>query len=321
MKAIIQQNDTLVWTEVGDSHPCGPGTVRVRITATAVNRADLSQRAGHYPPPPGITDILGLECSGVVQETAPDVNWPQVGDEVCALLAGGGYAQEVVVPAGLVLPVPKGLSLLEAAAVPEVFTTAFLNLRLEGALQPGERVLIHAGASGVGTAAVQLCSAWGNPVVVTVGSKAKCRRSETLGARLAVNRNEGPWVEQATREGKFDVILDPVGGSYLESNIHSLNPGGRLINIGLLGGREGTLPLGPLLTKRLQVKGSVLRSRSVQEKTGILARLKDEVWPLFESKQIRPIIETVLPIEEAERAHQLVQSNQTVGKVLLRVLE
>ncbi|MFA7481693.1 MAG: NAD(P)H-quinone oxidoreductase [Vulcanimicrobiota bacterium] len=321
MKAIIQQSDTLVWTEVGDSHPCGPGTVRVRITATAVNRADLSQRAGHYPPPPGITDILGLECSGVVQETAPDVNWPQVGDEVCALLAGGGYAQEVVVPAGLVLPVPKGLSLLEAAAVPEVFTTAFLNLRLEGALQPGERVLIHAGASGVGTAAVQFCSAWGNPVVVTVGSEAKCRRSETLGARLAVNRKAGPWVEQATREGKFDVILDPVGGSYLESNIHSLNPGGRLINIGLLGGREGTLPLGPLLTKRLQVKGSVLRSRSVQEKTAILARLKDEVWPLFESKQIRPIIETVLPIEEAERAHQLVQSNQTVGKVLLRVLE
>lgn len=318
MKAIQQKEDTLVWTET-DAPSLAAGDVRIKVRATAVNRADLVQRTGHYPPPPGVTDILGLECSGVVLETAGDVSWPRVGDEVCALLAGGGYAEEVVVPAGQVLPVPAGVSLLEAAALPEVYTTAWLNLRVEGELVDGERVLVHAGASGVGTAAIQLCAAWGNPVVVTVGSDKKCRYVESLGAELAVNRKEGPWGPKVKVNGKFDVILDPVGGSYLESNIWSLNPKGRLVNIGLMGGREGTLPLAPLLTKRLKMKGSVLRSRSIQEKAEILIGLRTEVWPLLESKAVRAIIHTVMPIEEAEEAHRLVQSNQTVGKVILEI--
>jgi putative PIG3 family NAD(P)H quinone oxidoreductase len=318
MKAIVQKEDTLVWSE-SDAPSLGAGEVRIKVKATAVNRADLVQRSGQYPPPPGVTEILGLECSGVVVETADDVSWPRKGDEVCALLAGGGYAEEVVVSAGQVLPVPDGVSLLEAAALPEVYTTAWLNLRVEGELIDGERVLVHAGASGVGTAAIQLCAAWGNPVVVTVGSDQKCRYVEGLGAELAVNRKDGPWGPKVKANGKFDVILDPVGGSYLESNIWSLNPKGRLVNIGLMGGREGTLPLAPLLTKRLKLKGSVLRSRSPEEKAEILIGLRTEVWPLFESKAVRAVIHKVMPIEEAEEAHRLVQSNQTVGKVLLEV--
>jgi putative PIG3 family NAD(P)H quinone oxidoreductase len=318
MKAIREQNDTLVWSET-QAPELGPGQVRLKVFATAVNRADLVQRTGNYPPPPGVTPILGLECSGVVTEKASDVEWPELGQEVCALLAGGGYAEEVVVPAGHVLPIPEGLSLLAAAAVPEVFTTAWLNLRREGGLKAGERVLLHAGVSGVGTSAIQLCVAWGNPVVVTVGSEEKCRRALSLGAESAVNRKDGPWADKVKENGKFDVILDPVGGSYLESNIWSLNQGGRLINIGLMGGREGTVPLAPVLTKRLQIKGSVLRSRSVDEKTKILAGLREEVWPLLESGAVRPIIHTVMPIEQAEEAHALVQSNETVGKVVLEV--
>jgi NADPH:quinone reductase-like Zn-dependent oxidoreductase len=209
--------------------------------------------------------------------------------------------------------------MVEAAAVPEVFTTAWLNLKGEGKLSKGERVLVHAGASGVGTAAIQLCAAWGNPVVVTVGSEDKCRRALELGAELAVDRHQGPWGPQAKAKGKFDVILDPVGGNYLESNIHALNPGGRLVNIGLMGGKEGTLPLGPLLSKRLQIKGSVLRSRDDQEKSDILRGLYREVWPLLEKRLAAPVIFEVLPIEEAEAAHQLLKSNETVGKIVLEV--
>lgn len=318
MKAIVQKEDTLVWSET-DAPSLGTGEVRIKVKATAVNRADLVQRSGNYPPPPGASEILGLECSGLVVEAADDVSWPRVGDEVCALLAGGGYAEEVVVPAGQVLPVPDGVSLLEAAALPEVYTTAWLNLRLEGELTDGERVLVHAGASGVGTAAIQLCAAWGNPVVATVGSDEKCRYVESLGAELAVNRKDGPWGLKVKANGKFDVILDPVGGSYLESNIWSLNPRGRLINIGLMGGREGTIPLAPVLTKRLKLKGSVLRSRSIEEKAEILIGLRTEVWPLFESKVVGAVIHRVMSIQEADEAHRLVQSNQTVGKVLLEV--
>lgn len=318
MKAILDKDSRLSWTET-PSPELNSGQIRLKVAATAVNRADLVQRAGHYPPPPGVTEILGLECSGIVTETAPDVTWPEVGQEVCALLAGGGYAEEVVLPAGHALPIPPGISLTEGAAIPEVFTTAWLNLRREAGLKEGERVLIHAGASGVGTAAVQLCVAWGNPVVVTVGTEDKCRRSLDLGAELAINRKDGPWAPKVKVKGRFDVILDPVGGSYLESNIWSLNQGGRLVNIGLMGGREGTLPLAPVLTKRLKIIGSVLRSRSTEEKTSILAGLRKEVWPLLESGQIRPVIETVMPIEQAEEAHQLVQSNKTVGKVVLKI--
>lgn len=296
-----------------------PESVRIKVFATAVNRADLVQRRGHYPPPPGVTDILGLECSGEVVEVNATGSSFEVGDRVCALLAGGGYAEEVVVPVGQVLPVPAGYSMEEAAAIPEVFATAWLNLRLEGTLKPGERVLMHAGASGVGTAVVQLCAVWGNPVVVTLGSREKGRRLLDLGAELAVDRHEPDLWAKVEAKGKFDLIIDPVGGSYLESNVRLLNPLGRLVNIGLMGGSEGALPLGLLLTKRLTVKGSVLRSRSVEEKARVTAGLREEVWPLLESRRVVPIIDSVMPVRQAQEAHERVESNDTVGKVVLTV--
>lgn len=318
MKAVSLVNQKLTWTEVPRPE-MGAGEVRIKVHATAVNRADLAQRAGRYPPPPGVTDILGLECSGEVLEVDSGVEWPQPGDQVCALLAGGGYAEEVVCPAAHVLPLPPRLDLTQAAGVPEVYTTAWLNLRREGELAPGERVLVHAGASGVGTACIQLCCAWGNPIFVTVGSSRKEEFCRSLGAAGTANRKEGPWALKVREWGGADLILDPVGGSYLESNIHTLNAGGRLVNIGLLGGIEGTLPMGRVLVKRLKLIGSVLRSRSRAEKGDILRGVREGLWPLFESQHLSPVIDKVLPITSAEEAHQLVGSNQTVGKVLLRI--
>lgn len=317
MKAIQIVDGKLVWSEVARPS-LAPHEVLLRTCATAVNRADLVQRSGNYPPPPGASDILGLECSGIIEEVGSEVDPSRVGEAVCALLAGGGYAELVAVPATHVLPVPAGMSLEMAAGVPEVFATAWLNLRLEGQLKAGERVLVHAGASGVGTAAIQLCVVWGNPVFATVGSDAKVQRCLSLGVTAAANYREGPWGNRVREWGGADVILDPVGALYLESNVHALRPGGRLISIGLMGGREGTLPMGPVLVKRLTLRGSVLRSRSLEEKNAILEGLSREVWPLLESGAVRPIIETVMPIEQAEEAHALVASNQTVGKVILR---
>lgn len=317
MRAIADLQGKLTWTDAPTPHP-GPQEIRVRVAATAVNRADLVQRTGQYPPPPGASPILGLECSGVVDAVGEGVQWPLVGDEVCALLSGGGYAEYVVLPAAHALPVPSGMSLLEAAAVPEVFTTAWLNLRQEGELAPGERVLIHAAASGVGTAALQLCQIWGNPTFATVGSAAKEERCRQLGASGTANRKDGPWLSKVKAWGPVDVILDPVGAAYLENNIHVLRERGRLINIGLMGGREGTLPLGALLVKRLVLRGSVLRSRGVEEKAAILRGVREHVWPLLENGSVRPVIEETFPIERAQEAHDLVQRNETVGKVMLR---
>lgn len=317
MKAITESNGKLTWSSVPDPRP-GPGEVRIEVHASAVNRADLAQRDGRYPPPPGVTDILGLECAGRIVEVGPGVE-RTTGEEVCALLAGGGYAEQVVCPAEHALPLPPGLNLTSAAAVPEVFTTAWLNLRREGELKVGESVLVHAGASGVGTAVIMLCAAWGNPVFATVGSEAKESRCLALGASETANRKDGPWELKVKRWGGADLILDPVGGSYLESNIHALKPGGRLVNIGVLGGVEGTLPIGRVLVHRLKIVGSVLRSRSIEEKSNILSAMKQEVWPLFESGHLKPIIHEVLSIEEADQAHQLIKSNQTVGKVILKV--
>ncbi len=321
MKAIEVDGDRLVWTDA-PSPTLGDGEIRIRVKASAVNRADLSQRKGGYPPPPGASPILGLECSGVVEEIADHVTGFKVGDAVCALLAGGGHAQEVVVPAGQVLPIPKGLSFIEAAALPEVFATAYLNLYAEAALQPGERVLLHAGASGVGTAGIQLCRAFGNPVFVTAGSDDKIERCLSLGAAGGANRHDGSFVNHvaAWTAGKgFDVILDPVGAAYLQDNIGSLAIDGRLVLIGLLGGVSAELPLGPMLRKRLRVIGSTLRARSVAAKSVIMSSLHDRVWPLIESGQIRPIVEAVFPIAETGRAHELLASDKTFGKLVLTI--
>ena len=321
MKAILIEDGKLVWDEAPEPE-VGPGTVKIAVRASAVNRADLMQAMGRYPPPPGASDVPGLECSGEVVEVGEGVRRVAPGDAVCALLAGGGYAQTVVAPAGQVLPVPRSLGLLEAAALPEVFATAYLNLYDEAGLATGERVLVHAGASGVGTAAIQLCAQSHNPCFVTVGGQAKLDRCLALGAAGGANRHDGPFAQKVAEwtggEG-FDVILDPVGAGYLSDNLASLRLDGRLISIGLMGGMEAELNMAMLLMKRLRIIGSTLRTRSVAAKSAVMDGLQRDVWPNIESGAIQPIIETVIPMAEAQRAHELIAGNTTVGKVLLEL--
>ena len=311
----------LSWSEVPKPVP-GPGEVCIRVRATAVNRADLLQRKGLYNPPPGTSDILGLEAAGHIEALGDTVTDFREGQAVCALLAGGGYAEYVTVPAGQVLPIPDGFSMEQAAAIPEVFATATINLQFEAELQPKERVLIHAGASGVGTAAIQLCRAWGNPVFITAGSDEKIQRCMALGASGGANRHSDAFVERVsdwTNGGGVDVILDPVGGAYLTDNMRSLNTGGRLILIGLMGGRKAPVDLGRLLLKRQRIIGSTLRSRSVPEKTRLMQWMKTHIWPLFERERIQPIICATHSITEVESAHEQIRSNTTVGKVILTI--
>ncbi len=321
MKAIVVRDSQLHWQDVPDP-VTGPGDVMIRVEATAVNRADLIQAAGLYPPPPGASDILGLECAGEVVDIGPDVAGFSVGDQVCALLAGGGYAEFVAAPASQVLPVPAGMTTTEAAAIPEVFATAYLNLFREAALQPGELALLHAGASGVGTAGIQLCRAFDNPVFVTAGATEKLARCVQLGAAGGHNRHDGSFVDSVLdfSAGRgVDVILDPVGAGYLADNLASLAVDGRLVIIGLMGGNKAELPIGDLMVKRQRVIGSTLRARSVDDKGSIMDALHERVWPLFERGELSTVIETQLPVAQAGRAHQLVSDDGTVGKVVLTV--
>ncbi len=302
----------------------GRGEVRIAVRATAVNRADLLQAAGHYPAPPGKSPVLGLEAAGVIAEIGPDVIGWAIGDRVAALLAGGGYAEQAVAPAGHLLPLPDAMSFVEAAALPEALTTAHLNLWGEAALQPGERVLLHAGASGVGTAAIQLCRALGNPCWVTAGSPEKIAACMALGAEGGADRHDGPFEERVaawTGGAGVDVILDPVGADYLEPNLRALATGGRLVIIGLMGGRAAPLDLGRLMVKRQRVIGSVLRSRPDAEKTAILDALRARVWPLVEAGVVRPVIDRVVPITEVAAAHAAIAANATTGKIVLTVPE
>lgn len=319
MHAIAIERERLLWRE--HPSPEGPaiGEVRLRVAWAGVNRADLMQRAGHYPPPPGVSDILGLEVSGTVVEVGPDVDGLRPGDRVCALLAGGGYAEEVVVDARQVLPLPEGVGLREAAALPEVFATAWLNLFMEGQLQTGERVLLHAGASGVGTAAIQLCRAFGHPCFVTAGSDAKLAACRELGADGTFNRHEGSFVEAVKAWGGADMILDPVGAAYLEDNQRVLNTDGRLVLIGLMSGRRAELDMGRMLMKRQRLIGSTLRAKPPAAKGAILDALLAHVWPRLANGELRPLIDRTWPIDEAEAAHAHMQEDANIGKVLLAV--
>lgn len=321
MKAIDIRGDDLVWTQT-EEPVLGPGRVRIENHATAVNRADLAQRAGGYPPPPGESPVLGLECAGVVTAVGEGVRRVEPGDAVCALLAGGGYAETVVVPAGQVLKKPARLSFEEAAAIPEVFATAYLNLYMEALLAKGEHAVVHAGASGVGTAAIQMCRAFGNPVFVTAGSQDKIERCIEFGADAGMNRHAGDFsdaVRTWTGGCGADVILDPVGGAYLAANLASLAVDGRLVIIGLLGGARAEAALATLMVRRLRVIGSTLRARSIAAKATIMDALKERVWPLLEDGTVRPVIDRVYPVEEAGSAHELIAGNRTFGKVVLRV--
>ncbi|MEV5207657.1 NAD(P)H-quinone oxidoreductase [Micromonospora sp. NPDC053740] len=309
--------DALVWAEVPDPEP-GPNEVIVDVRATGVNRADLLQRQGHYPPPPGAPAYPGLECSGVITEVGAEVAGWAVGQQVCALLAGGGYAERVAVPAGQLLPVPA-CDPVDAAALPEVACTVWSNLIRVARLGAGDTLLVHGGGSGIGTFAVQFGAALG-VTVLTTARETKHDRLRELGAAHLIDYREQDFVEEVRRvtDGRgVDVILDIMGGSYLGRNVSALATGGRLVVIGMQGGRKAELDLGALLTKRASVTATSLRSRPLAEKAEIVQGVRDEVWPLVEAGRIRPIVDRRLPMTEAAQAHRLVESNDHFGKVLL----
>lgn len=319
MKAIKVRGEALSWESCDDLPAPPENHVTIDVAWTAINRADLSQRAGAYPPPPGASEILGLEVSGVVSEVGAGVSNFKPGDEVCALLTGGGYATKVMVPAEQVLPVPDGLTLEQAAAIPEVFATAWLNLYMEAALKPGERVLLHAAASGLGTAVIQLATAFGNPVFATAGDDDKLATCTKLGATGTWNRNQGSFVDAVKDWGGIDMVLDPVGGGYIADNQKVLNVGGRIVLIGLMGGRSADVDLGLMLMKRQRLIGSTLRARPVAEKGEVMTALYNQVWPLLSNRRIVPVIDRSWPIEEATEAMAYVAENRNTGKVLLKV--
>ncbi|GCD36423.1 NAD(P)H quinone oxidoreductase [Streptomyces chrestomyceticus JCM 4735] len=313
--------DALVWAEVPDPQP-SEGEVLVEVAATAVNRADLLQRQGFYDPPPGAPPYPGLECAGRVKALGPGVSGWSVGDEVCALLAGGGYAEQVVVPAGQLMPVPKGLDMAAAAALPEVTCTVWSNVFMIAHLRPGETLLVHGGSSGIGTMAIQLAKAVGARVAVTAGSADKLARCAELGADILVNYRDQDFVQELRKatDGKgADVILDIMGAKYLGPNVKALATNGRLAIIGLQGGAKGELHLGALLTKRAAVTATSLRGRPLAEKASIVAAVREHVWPLIENGRVRPIVDRTLPITEAAEAHRVVDASGHVGKVVLTV--
>lgn len=312
--------EALVWSEVPDPEP-GPDEVVIDIVATAVNRADLLQRQGFYPPPPGAPPYPGLECSGVISAVGRDVTDFRVGDEVCALLAGGGYAEKVAVPAGQLLPVPEGVSLADAAALPEVACTVWSNVVQLAGLTAGETLLVHGGGSGIGTFAIQLGAALG-ATVITTARAAKHERLRALGAHHTIDYTSQDFVEETKRiAGGADVILDIIGGAYLPQNVAALATGGRLVVIGLQRGRKGELDLNLLMAKRGSVHGTTLRARPVAEKAEIVRGVREHVWPLIAAGTIRPIIDRRMPITEAAEAHRIVEASEHFGKVLLTVTE
>ncbi len=325
MKAIIvdssQSSRPMAWIETGDPI-CGRDEVIVAIQATALNRADLMQRAGNYPPPPGTADIMGLEMAGVISQIGASVRGWQVGDRVCALLPGGGYAEKVAVPQSMLMPIPTGWSFEQAAALPEAYLTAFVNLYMEAALQTGENVLVHGGASGVGTAAIQLLRASSNPVYVTAGSGEKCDACLQVGADAAINYKSEDWpsrMRELTGNAGVDVIMDMVGADYLAQNIGLLKLKGRLVFISTLSGGKTEIDIRHLMGKRLRLIGSVLRPRSLAEKVAIKEAFVARFWPRVESGTIQPVIDSVYPIGEVEAAHQRMASNQNIGKIVLQV--
>ena len=322
MKAIEVRDTKLQWQDVAEPFKLGHKEVLIKNYATAVNRADLSQRQGGYPPPPGASHILGLECAGVIADVGLRATQFKPGDRVCALLAGGGYAERVVVPEAQVLPIPKNLSFVQAAAIPEVYATAYLNIFIEGAAQKHERVLIHAGASGVGTAAIHMCSAFGNPCWITASGESKIDYCRNIGADGGTDRMYGDFVKDVlawSLEEGANVILDPVGATYLQQNLQALALEGRLVIIGMMGGSNADLAIGRIMMRRQRIIGSTLRARSVEAKGNVMAALYERVWPLFEQGRVKPDIDRVFDIKNAEEAHAVIAGNQTIGKVVLKI--
>ncbi len=320
----VEQTDSghqLVWREVEDPVLKG-GEVLVSIHATTLNRADLSQAEGNYPPPPGAPHIMGLDMSGEILETGAGVEDWQVGDKACALLAGGGYAEQVAVDHRLLIPVPPGWTFLEAACLPEVYLTAYVNIFMEAGFQPGETILIHGGASGVGTAAIQMAKGAGGRVITTAGRPDKVETCRDQGADLAINYRSEDFVARTLEftEGEgVDVILDMVGAEYLARNISLLKVKGRLVFIATLGGAEAIVNIGQLMGKRARLIGSVLRARPVEEKAEIIRRFRQQFWEQVEEGSIRPVIDKVMPVAEAHAAHERMRAYENIGKIVLKV--
>ncbi|MHA6761497.1 NAD(P)H-quinone oxidoreductase [Streptacidiphilus sp. PAMC 29251] len=309
--------DVLTLAEVPDPVP-GEGEVLVEVVASAVNRADVLQRQGFYNPPPGASAYPGLECSGRIAALGAGVGGWAVGDEVCALLSGGGYAEKVAVPVGQLLPVPKGVDLVDAAALPEVTCTVWSNVFQVANIRPGETLLVHGGSSGIGTMAIQLGKAIGARVAVTAGSAEKLEACRALGADVLVNYRDQDFVEALGPNGA-DVILDVVGAKYLDRNLDALAVNGRLVVIGMQGGVTADLNLGKLMAKRAAVIATSLRARPLDEKAAIVAAVREHVWPLLETGRVRPVVDRVLPLAEAAEAHRLMESSTHIGKILLQV--
>jgi putative PIG3 family NAD(P)H quinone oxidoreductase len=314
--------EVLAWDEVPDP-VCGPGEVIVDVAATAVNRADLLQRQGFYPPPKGASQTLGLECSGVVSEVGEGVTGWSVGDEVCALLSGGGYAERVAVPAGQLLPRPAGVELATAAALPEVVCTVWSNVFMLAGLGRGDTFLVHGGSSGIGTMAIQLAARAGARVLTTAGTAAKLDVCRELGAEVLINYREEDFVARAKEEtdgAGVDVVLDNMGAKYLARNVDALAVGGRLVCIGMQGGTKAELDLGTLMRKRAAVHATTLRARPATgpgSKAEIVSAVRHDVWPDVERGVVRPIVDRRLPMSRAAEAHRVVEASEHVGKVLL----
>ncbi len=325
MKAIVvkpgPRQPRLSWEKVPDPIP-GPAEVLLAVHATAVNRADLLQARGQYPPPPGVTEILGLEAAGVVAEVGAEVSGWSPGDRVMALLPGGGYAERAAVHAGLLLPLPEGWSFAQGAAVPEAWITAYLNLFEEAGLKGGETALIHAGASGVGTAAIQLCAAEGARVFATAGTAEKLAACRGCGAEEAFDYKTRDFAVEikARTEGRgVDVILDPVGAAHLRRNLELLAPSGRIVLIGVMGGSRTEIDLALVLGKSLRLIGSRLRPRPLAERTAIVGRFRERILPRLAAGGLKVVIDRVLPIPQAEEAHQIIRENRNIGKVVLEI--
>lgn len=313
--------EVLQVAEVPEPSP-GRNEVVLDVAATAINRADLLQRKGLYPPPEGSPPWPGVECSGTVAAVGADVEGWRVGDRVCALLSGGGYAEKVAVPAGQVLPLPDGITLTHAAALPEAACTIWSNVFMLGALRPGETILVHGGAGGMGSFAIQLARQVGARVMATAGSPEKLARCRALGAEVAIDyRNEDfvGVVAEATGGRGADVILDNMGASYLGRNIDALATNGRLVIIGLQGGRSGRLDLNQLLAKRAAIIATTLRHRPADEKAAIVRSVREHVWPLLSAGRVKPVVDRVLPLAEAAEAHRVMEAGEQIGKILLAV--
>jgi putative PIG3 family NAD(P)H quinone oxidoreductase len=313
--------DVLVPVERPTPTPAA-GEVLIQVAAAGVNRPDVFQRLGRYPPPPGITDIPGLEVAGRIVEVAPDVRDFRVGDAVCALVAGGGYAEYCVAPAPQCLPVPHGLDLVAAAAIPETFFTVWTNVFERGRLLPGESILIHGGSSGIGTAAIQLAQAFDARVFATAGSPEKCAACERLGAERCINYRDADFVavvrEQTVGRG-VDVVLDMVGGAYFSRNLDVLATEGRLVEIATLHGATAELNIHSMMQRRLTITGSTLRARPVADKGAIATAVRQQVWPLLESGAVKPIIHATFPLHQAAEAHRVMESSAHIGKLVLIV--